>query len=300
MKKSLSLALCLLLLGLGALPAQEVPEKTPENPPARELSIDLMKMDRDARCGQVLVNCLVNGTPMRMLLDTGATHTVLHDESASKLKNPQWLDVSQMRFKGNSAQQPKILIASLNVGPGVSPVHPVVVISLAAVRSMMAGKVDGIVGMDILSSLPFTFDLRKNECYWGTPSEGNSVPLRGKRDASGRLTLSVKSGEKTFPILLDTGSSVTRIFSGNWTPGIDREITAHVGDVDNASRKKMIQGKSARLEIASGVFLKPVSPLLCDTAEEAILGMDALNGSALIHIPSPKEAHGEFFLIAAP
>lgn len=299
MKKSIFVAACAALFAFTPLCAQSLPAQaqSEQTPRKQQVPVDLMTMVRDARCGQVLVNTIVDGVPMRMLLDTGATHTVLHDESVAKLKNPKWLDTRNMQFKGNSAQRPKLLIASLQVGPGVSPTHPVIVVSLAAIRSMMAEKVDGIVGMDILSSLPFTFDFGKNEYYWGTPGTGSLVPLNGTRDMSGRLTLTVKSGEKEFPLLLDTGSSITRIFAENWAPGIAGEITAQVGDVDKASRKKMIEGKPGKLEVAPGVFLKPISPLICDTTEHAILGTDALAESTLIHIPDPNAYHGKFFLL---
>ena len=40
-------------------------------PAAENKALDLMQMERDARCGQILVTAIVGGTPMRMLLDTG-------------------------------------------------------------------------------------------------------------------------------------------------------------------------------------------------------------------------------------
>ena len=257
-----------------------------------------MKMDRDARCKQVLVTCLVNGQPMRMILDTGATHTVLHEESAATLKNAHWLDVSKMKFKGNSVQRPKMLIASLQVGSGVSPKHPVIVVSLAAVRSMMAEKVDGIVGMDILGSLPFTFDLKNNDCFWGYPAGTPFIPLCGERDPNGRLMVRVKSGDKESTLLLDTGSSVTRIRAADWSPGVEGEISGQVGDIDTAARLKLTEGKPGRLELAPGVFLKEIKPLLCNDAERTMLGMDALANATLVHIPSSDEniPYGTFFL----
>ena len=137
-----------------------------EAPVAQAPAVDLMKMNRDARCKQVLVTSLINGTPMRMMLDTGATHTVLHTESAARVPNAQWIDTSHIQFKGNSAQRPKLLRATLLAGPAESPGHPVMVMNLGAVRSMMAEPVDGILGMDLLSHIPFTFDLKSGELYW--------------------------------------------------------------------------------------------------------------------------------------
>ena len=301
MKKHLFLSLFCILFGSSPIanaatdPVEQ--SKNPSQEIATSVSTDLMTMSRDAHCKQVLVTCLVNGVPMRMMLDTGATHTVLHNESVAKLKDVRWLDTSRMKFKSNSAQVPKILIADLQVGPGVSPQHPVIVVSLAAVRSMMAEKIDGIVGMDILNSLPFTFDLRKNECYWGIPGKGEIVSLRGERDPNGRLKMRVKSGEKTFALLLDTGSSVTRVPSSAWAPGAAGEITAQIGDVDTASRQQMTAGNPGQLEVAPGVLLKKIEPLLCESEELTMLGMDALEDNILIHLPSQDETFGTFYLM---
>ncbi|MBR6797916.1 MAG: clan AA aspartic protease [Opitutales bacterium] len=261
-----------------------VPEKTA-----------LPAMTRDSRCGQILTTCFVDGHPMRMMLDTGATHTVLHSDSVEKLKNPRWLDTSRITFKGNSKQRPKILIAPLEVGPGTFPRHPVIVVSLAAVRSMMEEKIDGIIGMDILGALPFTFNLQKKEYGWGVPATNSLIPIPGKFDANGRLFVHVLSGEKSFPLLLDTGSSSTRIRAEDWAPGIAGQISAKIGNIDTAQQEKIRQGCPGILEIAPDIRLKKISPLLCDSGDLTMLGMDALEDSILVHIPTKKSRFGAFF-----
>ena len=138
--------LCLLLL-LQPVQAETTPQPEP----------DLMSMTQDARCHQIVVTCLINGSPMRMMLDTGATHTVLHAESAARVPQAQWIDTSKIKFRGNSSQQPRLLAAALQVGPALSETHPIMVLRLDAVRGMMAEPIDGIVGMDILGQVPFTF-----------------------------------------------------------------------------------------------------------------------------------------------
>ena len=189
-----------------------------ETPAAQAPAADLMTMNQDARCKQVLVTCLINGAPMRMMLDTGATHTVLHTESAARVPNPKWLDTSFMQFRGNSAQRPKMLLASLYAGPAESEVHPLMVMDLSAVRSMMAEPVDGILGMDMLQHIPFTFNLKTGEMHWGLPSGLELVPLNAVPDGTGRVVVQARCGGKELPLLLDTGSSVTRVPEELWAP----------------------------------------------------------------------------------
>ena len=297
MKQSIFAFSALLFGSLFAFAAPPPPaESAPAATEQKSEEIDLMAMNRDARCGQILITCLVNGQPMRMMLDTGATHTVLHHTSADKIKNARWLDTSKMKFKSNSVQRPKILIADLQVGPGTAPQHAVIVVSLDAVRGMLNEKIDGIVGMDILGSLPFTFDLKNKQYYWGAPEKAKLTPLAGKEDPNGRLLMQVKSGKQDFHLLLDTGSSVTRIFKGHWAPGAAGEISAQIGDVDKASSQKLITGKPGHLEVAPGVFLKNITPILSDTEKLTMIGMDAFADSALVHLPTEDSPFGKFYL----
>ena len=267
-----------------------------EAPVAQAPAVDLMKMNRDARCKQVLVTCLINGTPMRMMLDTGATHTVLHTESAARVPNAQWIDTSHIQFKGNSAQRPKLLRATLLTGPAESPGHPVMVMNLGAVRSMMAEPVDGILGMDILSHIPFTFDLKSGELYWGSPVGKELVPLHAVPDGKGRIIVQGLCGGKTIPMLLDTGSSVTRVPKELWAPGAGTEIGAQIGDIDNRKGIKVLEGKPGDIELGPGVAARGVTPILGSTGEPSILGMDGLNGLILIHLPQENSRTGLFLL----
>lgn len=285
--KAILPALILSLL-LNTAPAQEAPAEAP--------GADLMTMVQDARCRQVIVTCLVNNRPMRMMLDTGATHTVLHRESAEKLEGVRWLDTSKMNLKGNSQQRPGMLIAPLAAGPAEAPQHLFMVLDLSAVRSAMAESVDGILGMDILGLVPFTFDQRRNELYWGVPEQAKPVPLNGRTDATGRFIISAVCGGRTTELLLDTGSSVTRVNAEDWAPGAAEEVQAHVGNVDTAAVMKVTEGKPGDTEIAPGVILRGLQPIFGQPGEPPVLGMDALRNVTLIHLPMEGASSGVFFV----
>ncbi len=258
----------------------------------------LMQMERDARCGQVIVTAYVGGTPLKMMLDTGATHTVLHEESAARLQNVQWIDTSKMKFRGNSAQNIKMLVAPLLAGPGESPQHPMMVLNLAAVRSMMAVKIDGIIGMDFLGSMPFTFDFKTNSFYWGLPTGGKVAPIPVEAEPSGRVHVVAQCGGKQLKLLLDTGSTITRVRQEDWAPGVAGEINAHIGDVDTATQQQMVEGKPGDMELAPGVVLRGVKPLLCGPEELTMLGLDALKDAVLIHVPVETVPGGVFLMLS--
>ena len=270
--------------------------ETPAPATQQPMQVDLMTMTQDVRCKQVVVTCLINGQPMRMMLDTGATHTVLHEESAASLKDARWIDTSRMLFRGNSSQRPKLLVANLLAGPAESEEHPFMVMNLGAVRSMMAEKIDGILGMDILRAVPFTFDLRRNEFYWGVPQDAQLTPLYAVADGTGRVVVQGLCGGQTVHMLLDTGSSVSRVVAGEWAPGEGEEFGAHIGDIDNATGIRITEGKPGDIELGKGVVAKAVTPILGDKSGPPMLGMDALQGLMLVHVPSEETPHGMFLI----
>ncbi len=259
-------------------------------------AIDLNTMVQDARCKQVLVTCLINGKPMRMMLDTGATHTVLHNESADSLKHAQWLDTSRMEFKGNSSQRPRILLASVQAGQLAEPQHPILVLSLESVRSMMAERIDGILGMDILGRLPFTFAPASGSFHWGAPSGATLTPLYGTRDDAGRMLVQAQVKGRPVEVLLDTGSSLTRVYADEWKPGKAGKKQAKVSDVDSAGQKQVVLGKAADMELAPGVLIRNVSPAFCSRDDRSMLGMDVLKDVVLVHLPTVGTPYGAFFI----
>ena len=283
----------LMLLVLPCLAAEEIMTQ----PAPQTEAVDIMTMNQDARCHQVVVTCLVNGVPMRMMLDTGATHTVMHEESAARVPQAHWIDTSKMNFRGNSTQRPKLLLAHLQTGPADSEKHPVMVMNLGAVRSRMAEPIDGIIGMDLLGQVPFTFDMRRKVCYWGVPTEGEMVPLYAAPDGTGRFIVQARCQGKPVLMLLDTGSSVTRVVSGEWAPGQGGEIGAQMGDIDSAAGITVVEGKPGDLELGPGVSVQGVTPILGSENDVPLLGMDGLNGAVLIHVPTEESPAGAFFLL---
>jgi hypothetical protein len=171
------------------------------------------------------------------------------------------------------------------------------VMNLGAVRSMMAEAIDGIIGMDLLGQLPFTFDMRSKECYWGIPTGGEFVPLYAAPDGKGRFIVQARCQGKPVHMLLDTGSSVTRVFTAEWTPGKGKEIGAQIGDIDSATGIKVLEGNPGDMELGPGVSVQGVTPILCEPNDVPMLGMDGLKGAVLIHVPTAESPSGAFFLL---
>ena len=259
--------------------------------------VDTMTMVQDALCRQVLVTCEINGVPMRMMLDTGATNTVLHSGSLSKLKNPRQMDTSHIQFSGNAKERPDVYLLNLIVAGERVRNHPVMVLSLEGARSMMAEQIDGIVGMDILGALPFTFDVASGKLHWGLP-EGplKLVPLYGYKDGGNRLFMNILCDGKPYDILLDSGSTITRLPQSAWPAGAAHTTQLSVSDVNEAGAIAATIGTPGEVQLAPGVRVEGVTPVFCGEEEKGILGMDVLGRVRLIHVPSSSQASGYFFI----
>ena len=258
---------------------------------------DTMSMQQDARCRQVLVNCVMNGVPMRMMIDTGATNTVLHTESLAKLKNPRQMDTSNIQFSGNAKERPSVYLLNVNFADVRVKNHPIMVLNLDGARSMMHEQIDGILGMDLLGAMPFTMDIANGKLHWGLPAgELRLVPLHGTRDAAGRLFMDIVCDGHKQSILLDSGSSVTRLPAAAWPAGAAHTVGLSVSDVNEAADISATVGKAGSVELAPGVILKDVTPIFCGEGEPIILGMDILSRVRLVHVPSSSYAPGYFFL----
>lgn len=255
-------------------------------------AVDTTAMSRDSDHGQVIVNCTMDGVPLRLLLDTGATHTVLHNGVvAEKLPNAYKLDTTGMQITGNAAGlRPEIIVIKLGIAGGTRSQHPVLVMPLDGVRSMLKQPVDGILGMDVLSHIPFTLDFRRGGVsHWGADTNGTVHPLAATPDKGGCPLVSLRIGEKTLDrVLLDSGSTTTLIEPKDWEAGVGETCAAQIADVNGRRDVKILFGKPAPVELAPGL-VRELTPQLQEgmnrSSSSAILGIESLQGLRLIYSP---------------
>lgn len=264
---------------------------------------DLPRMERDARCGQVMVWCRIAGKPARMMLDTGATHTVIsHQLAHSSTGGMQRLDVSGVEFVGNvAAARPEMVRANLQAGGVDFRAKVMLVMELAEVNALLEKPIDGILGMDVLRHLSFVLDFRNNRFSWGHFRDvGLLEPLVGRADAAGRLLVCVEGGGRKMTMLLDTGCSRTVVRHALWPVRPDDETAPPVADINGRWKAAVVLGQPGRLKLSSGVLSALIEPIVAAEREaDGLIGVDALRESVLMHRADALDGAG-FYIGSAP
>lgn len=223
-------------------------ERTP-----RETSFTLLDQ------GGVVVDVRVNGAgPFPMLLDTGASHSVLSAEVARTLDLPP---VATTKVTSTVGESPRLVVrvAQLGLGPLVATdVLPSIV---DRERFDGHGAVQGLVGQDVLAAHRYTIDYRGRRIEW------HEAPV-APEPADSALTLDFEHGrylvrlpQETSVIRLvpDSGAGALVLFDGPWP-----------------ARLPLIEAGPGRVEGLAGEALAP----------RVTLGMLRLGNRVLLDVPA--------------
>lgn len=259
---------------------------------------ELMAMSQDAQSGQIVVGCLVAGKPARLILDTGATHTVVSERFArAHLEGVPRLDMSRIKVVGNASGVPEILHTEVVAGGVKFQGVAVLVLDLAGVNELLREPVDGVLGMDVLRYLSFVLDFSRKVFTWGAFTDRSFLaPLEGERDEAGRWFVRVQRGSQVMSLLLDTGCSRTVAVPGVWPAARKEGIPLLMADVQGKRAVEMCEGKPEELLLSPGVRSAVVDPVLSPEREgDGLLGVDALRANVLMHL-SEKKKDGGFYV----
>ncbi|MCV6609558.1 MAG: aspartyl protease family protein [Amphritea sp.] len=133
----------------------------------RKLNKTLARMETPVtvRGNQVLVPVKVdwrgNKKTLRLLLDTGASITVLHRQSVSSL-NPAGREKSYARVAGGGTiKTERVVFDRLSVGP-----YDIDDKNTAVIEHQGGAGFDGLLGMDVLGNLRYNIDFQNNKIVW--------------------------------------------------------------------------------------------------------------------------------------
>lgn len=255
-------------------------------------------MRTDVLCGQVLVTCNINERPMLMMLDTGASHTVLHKANASSLPNLEKPDKSQVKPVGNAKKTPDVVLVSVSVAGKSMEKQMVLVMDLKHLHAAMKEKVDGILGMDVLRQLDFTLDFAGGVFHWGAPEQTDGLEeLPGRYNEHGCYETELTIDEKKHVFLLDTGCSRSVMKTADWPYEKENECAVQVADINTAKDQEMADGCPTDVSWTEHATLKGFSPMLSSACPRALIGVDSLKSFKLVHkAANPNQPQGQFLI----
>ncbi len=174
-------------------------------------------VDNDVAIVPVQIN--EQNRELRFVLDTGAEITTLDSQTAQDLDLPPGDEIDLLTV-GEEHTIPTVRVNTLQVGPIRMGPFSVAKYSLVGSSRGLNSRIDGVLGIDVLSRFPFTIDYAQKQLILSESSrpivgpKPIRVPLR--KVEGGYLVPVVLNGTFHSELLLDTGTNLTQLTPWVW------------------------------------------------------------------------------------
>jgi predicted aspartyl protease len=185
-----------------------------------------------------IITLFANGTPLTLLLDTGAETTVLTPAAAARIggQRPLVEFQRQLHALGGSLETSEVELRSFSVG-GVAIPWRRVRVAPVHVPSVFAGPLDGVVGADTLSSFDIDLDLphyrmilyERQTCPDAKPAWSEPYTrIPAGRSKGDHLFFPVQLDGRRIDAFVDTGAQVSVLSTRMaLTLGVSEAVLAH-------------------------------------------------------------------------
>jgi len=147
----------------------------------------------------VVTGSAKDGFPLNLMIDTGATHSVVDEQIVQKLQlEPLPETTHKIEAFGQSLDRPRILLPGLQFGPIKTSL-------LCFVVELPWSGVDAIIGLDLLRQNNFTIDFESEKISFGPRTTHFLSTIPFEADSS-QVIVPVRIGEQRVRLSLDTGA----------------------------------------------------------------------------------------------
>ena len=245
-----------------------------------------------------VITLFANGAAVTLLLDTGAETTILTPAAAQRIgaQRPRIEFQRQMRGIGGSLQTDEVELRSFALG-GVAIPWRRVRVAPVDVASMFTGPLDGVLGVDTLSSFDVDLDLpghrmvlySRQTCPQASPAwAGPYARIGTGRSFGGHLFFPVQLDGHRIDTFIDTGSQLTVLSTKAASIlGVTGAILAHEREImlhgAAAERLSARVHRFSQLQIGPEVIRNPelvVTDIRLNDAD-IVLGIDFLSSQRI-------------------
>lgn len=240
-----------------------------------------------------IVTLVANGSPLTLLLDTGAEWTILTPAAAKRVgaQTPRVEFDRQIRGLSGSLATNEVELRSFTAGNVAIPWRRVRVASLN-MPSVFSGPLDGVLGADTLSSFDIDLDLPHHRMvFYGKQSCPSAAPawaepyatIAARRTFSDHLSFLAQLDGRQIDTFIDTGAQLSVLSSrAALTLGVSETALARdratVTLGATAERLTSHLHRFSRMEVGGEVVRNPALVVADVSLKDAdlVLGVDFL------------------------
>lgn len=294
----------LALLALGALPlsAEEQPVPAQGGPAVSITDLKPVKLERDAHSKLLVAQCTVNGVPCNLIVDTAASHTTFDIKFIKKNFPGLPLEDVQIAPGSNVRAAPRLFaMRSFSMGGLHIKNFFGLALDLTPLQKDMQVKIDGILGINYLGFSPFLLSVRNASLQFLERSRfpQHMKPLDVERDPSGIFYIRCSRGGDTFPLALDSGSSLSMAPLKQWPADPDgNQLTTKATDINGHKGDCTVMklGIPSTLRMGPDFQMDGLSFAVTGTGGRYQIGVDTFQHFDII-IDAPQ---GEVFALPPP
>jgi len=165
----------------------------------------------DRRGGIALDVRIDDGAPVRFILDTGSTRTVIADDLARALGSTI-VATSLLTSSGGAERRPVVRLSSVSVAEAKADDVLALVVPAGQLEAFGDG-VRGLLGQDFLSAFSYTIDYRRRRLTWYAAPDCGAPDAVALVASEGRYVMVLKDDRgRALRLVPDTGADATVLF----------------------------------------------------------------------------------------
>ncbi|HZR30358.1 MAG TPA: retroviral-like aspartic protease family protein [Terriglobales bacterium] len=166
-------------------------------------------------------------TSQNLLIDTGASPTIIDQRAADKLGLKR--ELAKLALFNRNVPAQNAVVKNVVFGPVHRDILPVLVADLSSIERQLKLRVDAIIGLDLIGERSFSIDYKHKLISFGAAQDSQEVPF-----SSGPpfITVAIKIANRPMRLLVDTGTFGLMLF-GSQVRGLDAEMTKVNGSSHN-------------------------------------------------------------------